>query len=251
MKAFVIMPFGDYVADSVYRYSTKMVCEEFKLEVKRADEIFTTNPILSDILMAIKEAIIIIADISNKNPNVFYELGLAHLLKQSQTIMITQDDFDNVPFDIAHFRILKYENTIEGKAAFEDQLRKTLSNILRDYRLIYGNEFELIANVLHQTEEEIQIFALIALAESTLPFDVDSELSLDGYNKNFEVGCAGGSTSVKQAFASSIMFGLVEIADDFLMLTEKGRAFVDVLKDKGYVLKEGTEYKRDSKRDIK
>ena len=152
MNAFVIMPFKNKVAKDIYKLCTKPICEEFKLEVKRADEIFTVTPIWEDILSAIKKATIIIADISGRKPNVFYELGISHLLKQNQTIMITSDNFEKVPFDISHFRIIKYTNSITGKTEYEKQLRLTLGNLLKDYRLIYRNEFDFILHVLNLTE---------------------------------------------------------------------------------------------------
>ncbi|MEA2051755.1 MAG: hypothetical protein U9O90_02890 [Euryarchaeota archaeon] len=103
-KAFVIMPFNDEIANDVYKLCTKQVCKEFDLDVQRADEIFTPNPLLDDIVAAIEESAVIIADISGKNPNVFYELGVSHMLKRTQTIMITHEEYKSIPFDISHFR---------------------------------------------------------------------------------------------------------------------------------------------------
>ena len=237
MKAFVIMPFDNEVSNAIYRHSTKPVCEEFKLEVRRADEIFTTNPILDDILSEIKEASVIIADISMKNPNVFYELGLSHLLKQTQTIMITQDKFEQVPFDIAHFRIIKYENTISGKVEFEKQLRLTLRNILHDYKLIYKNEFELIVNSLQKTDTDSTLFSLMALAQQDKPVSKDSSFEVDGHNEKFEMNSTGGSFDSFLDYASFfVLFDLIETVEQLVILTEKGKAFVEVLKEKGYVV---------------
>jgi hypothetical protein len=237
MKAFVIMPFENKIADDIYKLSTKPICEEFGLEVQRADEIFTANPILDDVLSAIKEAMVIIADISGKNPNVFYELGISHLLKQTQTIMITQDEFDQIPFDISHFRIISYTNTIGGKTAYENQLRLTLQNILRDYKSIYKNEFDLVADVLRRTETDFQLFALMALAEIAEPLDSSKDIDVSGHNEKFEMECTGGYwSSSKTPFANFIMFDYAKIENNMIILTDKGRAFVEVLKEKGYVL---------------
>jgi len=107
MKAFVIMLFDDKTANDVYELSTRPVCKEFGLEVRRTDEIFTPNPILDDIVVAIEESAVIIADISGKNANAFYELGMSHMLKRTQTIMITHKEYGSIPFDISHFRIIK------------------------------------------------------------------------------------------------------------------------------------------------
>ena len=125
---FMVMPFEDQLANEIYNHSTKHICESFNLEIKRADEIFTTNPILDDIISAIEKSIITIVDISGNNANVFYELGIAHILKQDQTIIITHDEFNIIPFDITHFRIIKYKDSIVGKNEYEDKLRKTICN---------------------------------------------------------------------------------------------------------------------------
>lgn len=237
MKAFVIMPFENEIADDIYKLSTKPICEEFGLDVQRADEIFTANPILDDIQSAIREAVVIIADISGKNPNVFYELGISHLLKQSQTIMITQDEFDQIPFDVSHFRIINYKNTIGGKTAYENQLRLTLQSILRDYKSIYKNEFDLVADVLRRTETDYQLFALMALAE--MPLDTSKDLDVDGHNEKFEMASKGGYwDDVRNPLANFIMFDYAKIENNMVALTDKGRAFVEVLKEKGYVLDE-------------
>jgi hypothetical protein len=230
------MPFGNSIAEDIYKLSTKPVCEEFNLEVSRADEMFTTNPVLDDILSAIKDASIIVADISGKNPNVFYELGISHLLKQTQTIMITQDDFGQVPFDVAHFRILKYFNTVAGKASYEKQLRLTLRNILADYRSIYKNEFDFILSVLRKTEDEHRLFCLLALAQSPKPMHTDDELSVDGHNENFITDTTGFHGPCMGALGIFAMFDLVRFDSGLILITEKGRVFVELVKEKGYVL---------------
>lgn len=237
MNAFVVMPFEDEVANDIYKLSTKPICEEFNLEVQRADKIFTTNPILDDILSAIKEASIIIADISGKNPNVFYELGISHFLKQNQTIMITHDEFEKIPFDIAHFRIIKYENTIIGKSKFEKQLRLTLRNILRDYKSIYKKEFDFIVDVLKQTKMDHELLGLMALAQAEKPTDQSVGFEIEGHNENFEMSCTGGAYgSVKDPLALFFLFDMAEITENLILITEKGKAFVEFLQDKGYVL---------------
>ena len=64
----------------------------------------------------------IIAELSHNNPNVFYELGIAHSLGK-KTICITQNS-DDIPFDIKHLRHIKYEYTPRGMKAFEEKLEQ-------------------------------------------------------------------------------------------------------------------------------
>ena len=236
MKAFVVMPFDDEIADDLYRMSTKPICEEIGLEVVRADEIFTANPILDDILNAIEEATVIIADISGKNPNVFYELGMSHMLKKPQTVMITHDAFERVPFDVSHFRIIKYENTISGKVNYEEQLKRTLKNILRDYRTIYKNEFEVIINVMVSSKQTMSLYILLALAKSPKPLGPYEKLVAEGHNSEISDKAHFAHFSLLEAISGFVNMGYAQISGDIVVLTEKGKAFVELLEEKGFVL---------------
>jgi hypothetical protein len=239
MMAFVVMPFKDDIANAIYEHSTKMICKEKNLEVKRADEIFSTNPILDDILNAIKDASVIIADISGKNPNVFYELGISHILKQTQTIMVTHDEYDKLPFDISHFRIIKYENTIFGKVEYEKQLRLMLDNILMDYRTLFKREFDLIINILQQTGTDYSFFALMGLVESKVPIKINQGYECMGTNTKYEMKIGGAAgDKIESLMSNFILFNYVEINNDFILITEKGKTLVQYLKEQGYVLEQ-------------
>lgn len=65
-----------------------------------------TNMIMRDVTKFIYDAIIIIADISGKNPNVMYELGLAHAAKKNVIILAQKNE--DIPFDLNHIRYLEY-----------------------------------------------------------------------------------------------------------------------------------------------
>ncbi len=94
----------------------------------RADNIFDNKPIMEDIWVKINQAKIIISDLSGKNPNVFYETGIAHTVGK-EVILITQS-MDDVPFDLKHLRCIVYEYTPRGMSNFEVELRATLTTIL-------------------------------------------------------------------------------------------------------------------------
>ncbi len=236
MKAFIIMPFDDETANDVYELCTKPICREFNIKANRADEIFTTNPIIDDIINEIEEATIIIADISGKNSNVFYELGMSHMLKKSQTIMITHDPFGNLPFDIAHFRIIKYENSIAGKSEYEKQLAKTLENILRDYKLIYKNEYEMIMNLLMSTPRQSELLCLMSIGKAPKPIKKGMFLQVEGHNKKTGAGMASSTSSAEDAVSSFMGLEYAEQIGDIIILTEKGKAFVELLEERGLVL---------------
>ena len=234
-RAFVIMPFDDKIADDVYKFCTKPICKEFDLEVQRADEIFTTNPILDDVIAAIDQAVVIIADISGRKANVFYELGTSHTLKRKQTIMITHEEYKGIPFDISHFRIIKYEDTISGKTAYENQLRKTLENILRDYKVIYRDDFELMIDVLLSAKKEGDLYALMSLTKAPKPLGRYEQLDVEGHNKQTGTAFSTQSFSVEHGVSTFIRLGYAEVSGDVIILTDKGKAFVELLDEKGFV----------------
>ncbi len=100
---FVLMPFETGLTE-IYTTVVKPAVEAKNLICRRADDINSNNTIMSDIWKSICEARFIIADLSNRNPNVMYELGISHTVGK-ETILIHQDsDGAKLPFDISHFR---------------------------------------------------------------------------------------------------------------------------------------------------
>jgi hypothetical protein len=89
---------------------------------------FLQGRVIEDIWVAINSAKVIIADCTGRNPNVFYELGMAHTIGK-EVVLITQD-IDDIPFDVRHIRFIVYEYTPRGMKEFEVQLKKTLRYIL-------------------------------------------------------------------------------------------------------------------------
>jgi hypothetical protein len=128
---FVLMPFMSKMKP-VYEDHIRKVCEKLSFSVGRADDIFTVNSVMADVWTAIKGAKAIVADCTSRNPNVFYEIGLAHVLNK-KVILLTQRTED-IPFDIRHLRHIKYEFTPRGMTDLENALETTLSAILLDRR---------------------------------------------------------------------------------------------------------------------
>jgi nucleoside 2-deoxyribosyltransferase len=95
----------------------------------RADGIFSNKPIIDDIIQAVQSSYIIISDLTDNNPNVFYETGYCHAIGK-KVILITQDS--NVPFDLKSIRHIKYDYTPRGMKYLEDNLKKTVENIMNE-----------------------------------------------------------------------------------------------------------------------
>jgi len=123
---FVLMPFAeDY--KPVYSDHIKPVCTKLNLNCSRADDIFSPSVIIHDVWSMIHSAKVIICDCSGRNPNVFYELGIAHTLGK-KVILLAQNDKD-IPFDIRHIRCIRYQYTPRGMRVFEEMLEKSLTSI--------------------------------------------------------------------------------------------------------------------------
>jgi hypothetical protein len=127
---FVLMPF-DAKIKAVYSDHITKVAKRLDLTLGRADDLFASSAIVSDIWSSLFVAKVIIADCTGKNPNVFYELGIAHTLGKS-VILITQDAAD-VPFDVKYLRYVEYSYTPPGMLAFEERLGEAIKIELARY----------------------------------------------------------------------------------------------------------------------
>ena len=92
---------------------------------KRADEIFGTDPIIDDIWEAINSAALIVADVTGRNPNVMYEIGMAHTV--GKPVLIVTQAIEDVPFDLRHYRCITYDYTPRGCSELEQRLRATIT----------------------------------------------------------------------------------------------------------------------------
>jgi hypothetical protein len=123
------MPF-DLNMQRVYEDHIKNVAASLSLKVTRADDFFTAHAVMQDVWTAICRSRIIIADCTSKNPNVFYEIGIAHTIGKP-VVLITQNNED-VPFDLRSIRYIPYEYTPPGMRRFEGDLANTIKTALRD-----------------------------------------------------------------------------------------------------------------------
>jgi len=123
---FVIMPFSPEL-DDVYHLGIRDVAESLNCSCKRVDEMEFTGDILDEIYNSISNSKIIIAEVSNQNPNVYYELGFAHGLKKP-VILITKD-LSSTPFDLKMYNHIVYKNIVD----LREKLKRRLEVILSGY----------------------------------------------------------------------------------------------------------------------
>ena len=124
---FVLMPFSGKVQNT-YDDVIKPVVQRAGLRCVRADDFFDNRPIMDDIWSSIKKARLVLADLTDRNPNVFYETGLAHAIGK-EVVLLTQELAD-VPFDLKHLRCLVYTDTLRGAKALGEALEKTIATVI-------------------------------------------------------------------------------------------------------------------------
>ena len=125
-KLFAVMEFGG-VYDVLYEEVIRPVAEEVGFVIVRADDVSGPGLILEDIRREIQGAYAVIAEITPPNRNVFYELGFAHASNKPAILLARRGD--QLPFDVSGYRCIFYDDSIGGKVAVEEQLRRHLTAV--------------------------------------------------------------------------------------------------------------------------
>lgn len=213
---FVIMPIADHPDyepshfNRVYEYLIKPACVKAGYLPIRADDSKASHMIMFDILKKIMDCDMAICDLSSKNANVFYELGLRQAFNK-KTILIT-DGRDKAPFDIAGFRYVTYSPSlrvdtvkieiesinqmlIETESMPEDDVNsivKLLKIKPAHVETLQLNENEsVIFNMMNKLQNQIEI-----LADNIQP-PVNYTASRNRINKSSYLSIAKSPTSLK------------------------------------------------------
>lgn len=125
---FVLMPFEETMRP-IYDDHIRIVVESEGISCVRADEVVGTKQITWDVWEKINRARFLIADLTGKNPNVFYEVGIAHAL--GKEVILVSQTMDDVPFDLQALRCITYSYTPPGMKEMESKLRATISQIMK------------------------------------------------------------------------------------------------------------------------
>ncbi len=124
--ASAMMPF-DLAFDEVYN-SIREAADNAGLRCRRADDIWENAAIIQDVVSLIDRSRIVVCDCTGRNPNVFYEAGIAHTLGRD-VILITQSEHD-IPFDLRHLRYIRYLNNGEGRTVLKQSLQTRIQTLL-------------------------------------------------------------------------------------------------------------------------
>lgn len=179
-NCFVIMPFRPELS-FLYRFIKEHVEHAFDVECQRGDDEVLTIPLLDKIKDMIVRADFVIADVSGRNPNVFYELGMAHA-RDKDVILITHDDIADAPTDIKAYEFVKYTHDQE---AFVNRLDKAIRGIVGgDYEALFQaaraqfTQFQADTGLQlpERTQEEFISAVTAAVPAARLPDPEDSKL---------------------------------------------------------------------------
>jgi hypothetical protein len=126
---FVIMPFGGWL-DDYYETIYRPAINAAGLSAHRADDLYRPSTIVNDIWAYTKRAKLLLADLTGKNPNVFYELGLAHAL--AKPAILVSESMDDIPFDLRALRIIVYDkNDPKWGELLQEKVRLAIKEVTR------------------------------------------------------------------------------------------------------------------------
>jgi hypothetical protein len=223
MKCFVIMPFGNTHTnaehasrlESIYSKWIKPAVESIivpgeqnqTISCHRGDKTFRPGEIITHVIENLISSEIVIADLSGRNANVFYELGVRHAV--GNNCILISDNIEDVPFDLRPLRTIVYKYEPDSMLMLQDSLKQAVLEIIENFssidnpvrRYIYQKEVEkslqkssspdsdLVKNIIsemsilrrefaNQSNEVRKIMNLITSAPNNESANVESKINL-------------------------------------------------------------------------
>lgn len=167
MKCFVIMPYGNLLTDPSQRQELDVLYQLIKSAVEsirlrgqpdlqischRGDKQPRPGEIVAHIVENLVEAEIAIADLSGRNANVFYELGVRHAVNDN-TVLLARNEED-VPFDLRGQRLIIYRLDFEGGVRLRSALVEAIEDIIQAPRKI---DNPVRRHIFEREKEKIQV----------------------------------------------------------------------------------------------
>lgn len=149
------MPFAANFNDT-YQLGIKPACEEAGYYCERLDEQIFEERMLDRIYNQIGKADLIVADLSDRNPNVFYETGYAHAL--GKRVLLLTNKSDDIPFDLRHHFHIVYSS---GIAELKKQLFKRASYYITNPFATTKNPFKQLALLVNGAAADLSAEAVV------------------------------------------------------------------------------------------
>lgn len=133
---FVMMPFKDELAGVLSAIDAALSIPGLDVVVHRADEVLGGGPIMTDVVRHLAEAELVIVDLTGANPNVFYELGIAHAVRCAESVLLITQSLKDVPFDVKSYRCIEYTQQPDGLRRLQDTLAQFVTTEILPTRFL-------------------------------------------------------------------------------------------------------------------
>jgi len=174
-SCFIIMPISDQEGyeqghfTRVYNHLLKPACEQAGFNAVRADDEVKANYIVIDMIKKILDSDMVVCDLSSKNPNVLYELGLRQAFNKK--VVLIKDIKTTRIFDIQGLRTIDYDETLRI-----DKIQKNVNEISKALKETFESQGEDFNSL-------IQLLSIKpAVLPHTLEISKESTLILDALN---------------------------------------------------------------------
>lgn len=169
---FVLMPF-DPEFDAVYRDLIQRTLVDAGFRVLRADDLLANANVLRAIIMGIRDSDMVVADLTGLNPNVLYEVGIAHALEKP--VILLAQDIEEVPFDLRQYRVVVYSRDFSAAPRLAATLADTARAIAKGEAAYSGPYADIKASVPSATPGgEATIAAASDSMKTTVSDDADA-----------------------------------------------------------------------------
>lgn len=148
-KAFVIMPFGSDFND-VYKLGIKATAKECDVDAKRLDDDFFDTNMVEEIYKKINDADFIIADMTGRNPNVFYEVGYADA--KNKLILLLTQNVNDIPFDFKQRLHIEYSDVSSLKEKLKNKIEWAKNEIDKRNQNLIDISFTITSAWLERSE---------------------------------------------------------------------------------------------------
>ena len=173
---FVISPIGEEGSDTrkqaneTLEFVIRPACEEKGFDVVRSDTISDSGMITQSIVEYILQADLAIADLTGRNPNVFYELAIRHS-HGLPAIQITRDDLAHLPFDVHNVRTIQYDLSASGARKASQEISKVIDSIESGSKTL--NPVTSVSSILKLSDENSagkdQVLSDLLLKVNSIP----------------------------------------------------------------------------------
>jgi hypothetical protein len=168
---FILMPFAAKFNKVYSTIREVFESDEITFTCKRADDIRGGGHVMESVLQEIGESEIIIADLTGSNPNVFYELGITHMVKNANKVILLTQDIKSMPFDLNSYRSIVYKEGAVGAKKLKSDLQNAI-NAVSDLKTLYDKKNNPVYQFAVE-ERKIYKFPIKLFGENNCLYDFE------------------------------------------------------------------------------